>query len=221
MDTSRYKVAVLMTIYNCSETIVEAVDSILNQSYQDFCIIMCDDASTDNTYDVINSKYGDDKRILIIRNSDNKGLAVSSNRCIELIESKYIARMDGDDISLPNRLLKEVEFLENNTEYAFVSSPMIYFDHRGDYKEGRAIEKPSVLDFRRESPFCHGPSLIRTEVIKLLGGYSENNLVIRYEDADLWFRMYLKGYKGYNLSLPLYKMRNDYNAFSRRKAKYR
>lgn len=182
---------------------------------------MCDDASTDNTYDVIRSKYGDNERILILRNEENKGRAISSNRCIQIIESKYIARMDGDDISLPNRLLEEVQFLDNNSEFAFVRSPMIYFDSKGEYRKGKATEKPDVSDFRKEPPFCHGPSLIWTKVVKSLGGYSENKSVVRLEDTDLWYRMYLNGYKGYNILTPLYKMRNDYKAFSRRKAKYR
>ncbi len=221
MNTSEYKVAVVMTLYNCSETVVEAIESILQQSFQDFCIIACDDGSTDGTFDIVKAKYGSNNRIILLKNEINQGRSAASNRCIDLIKCKYVARMDGDDISLPNRLKIEVDFLDKNHQYAFVSSPMIYFDDKGDYKIGKAIEMPSVLDFKQEPPFCHGPSLIRTDVLKNVGGYTEDNFVIRVEDADLWYRMYIQGYQGYNLSSPLYKMRNDYKAFSRRKAKYR
>ncbi|MCM1451577.1 MAG: glycosyltransferase family 2 protein [Clostridium sp.] len=210
-----------MTIYNCESTICEAVDSILNQTYKDFCIVICDDGSTDSTLDIVNKNYSNLTNVYILNNDKNLGRAISSNKCIDLICSKYIARMDGDDISLPRRLELEVNFLENNSDYAFVSCPMIYFDQNGDYKKGTVIEKPTKEDFKHETPFCHGPSMIRTEVLNSIGGYNEDKNVERVEDADLWYRLYLYGFKGYNIIEFLYKMRNDKKTFKRRKAKFR
>lgn len=221
LNTAEYKVSVIMTVYNCAATIKEAVDSMLNQSFKDFCIILCDDGSTDGSSEIVDRLYSAKDNILIIHNKGNLGRAAASNRCIQLVKSKYIARMDGDDISLPDRLQEEVDFLENNAGYDIVSSPMIYFDGRGDYRVGHAVEYPAKSDFRYEAPFCHGPSMIRTEAMAAVGGYSENKDVVRVEDIDLWYRLYLKGYKGYNIQHPLYKMRNDKDAFLRRKPKYR
>lgn len=221
LNTAKYKVTVLMTVYNCAETIAEAVDSILNQSFKDFCIVLCDDCSVDSTYEILLQKYFHLNNIYIIRNNRNLGRATSSNNCLRIIDSEYVARMDGDDISLAGRLQAEVDFLDNNHEFDLVSTPMIYFDEKGDYRIGRAVEYPDISDFSSDTPFCHGPSLIRTNAIKSLGGYSEAKNIIRVEDVDLWYRLYMSGYKGYNIQQPLYKMRNDKKTFSRRKPKYR
>ena len=128
--------------------------------------------------------------------------------------------MDGDDISLPNRLEIEYNFLEAHSEYAIVSTPMIYFDEHGDW--GKRTRGGEVLptDFIKGSPFCHAPCMVRKKAYDAVGGYSNNNRTIRAEDYDLWFRMYERGYKGFVLSEPLYKMRDDQAAYRRRKLKY-
>ena len=129
--------------------------------------------------------------------------------------------MDGDDISLPFRLEKEVSFLDSHPEYAIVSCPMIYFDEKGSFGKGVAIEEPDVADFSKGTPFCHAPSMMRSEILKEIGGYSEKKRVERMEDFYLWYCFYKAGYKGYNLSEHLYMMRDDRNAVARRKRKNR
>ena len=128
--------------------------------------------------------------------------------------------MDGDDISIPTRFEKEVNFLDNNPDYSIVSSPMIYFDENGDWGRGTAIEKPTKYDFVKGTPFCHAPCMVRKEAYDAAKGYSTNTKTLRAEDYDLWFRLYSMGYKGYNIQTPLYKMRDDQNAYSRRKIKF-
>lgn len=215
------KISVIMGIYNCEATLAEAIDSILNQTYTNWELIMCDDGSTDGTFKVAREyqeKYPD--KIKVIRNEENSGLNKTLNHCLKYADGEYIARMDGDDISLPTRFEKEAVFLDENPEYAIVSAPMVYFDENGDWGRGTAVEKPDKLSFVAGTPFCHAPCMVRAEAYKEANGYSEDERTLRAEDYDLWFRLYAMGYKGYNIQEPLYKMRDDENAYHRRKFRY-
>lgn len=207
-----------MGIYNCADTLPQAIDSILKQSYTNWEMIMCDDGSIDNTYTVANGyqeKYPD--KIKLIRNEHNLGLNQTLNNCLAMAEGDYIARMDGDDISLPDRLEKQVAFLDNHKEYAIVSTPMIFFDENGEWGRGRAIEIPQIRDFAFHAPFhCHAPCMIRAEAFRKVGGYTVDDRLLRFEDCNLWYKLYAAGYRGYNLQEPLYKMRDDRNAYRRR-----
>lgn len=215
------KVSIIMGIYNCSSTLSEAIDSIIAQTYTNWELIMCDDGSKDNTYDVaLSYKEKYPNKIILIKNEKNLGLNKTLNRCLEYATGEYIARMDGDDVSVENRLFNEISFLENNPEYAIVSSPMIYFDENGEWGESKAIENPTNLDFVTGTPFCHAPCMVRTEAYKEVNGYSTDDRTLRAEDYNLWFRLYAMGYKGHNLQTPLYKMRDDENAYSRRSFKF-
>ena len=212
-----YRITVIMGIYNCASTLVEALDSLYTQTYKNFKIILCDDGSTDNTYQVAQNYSKDKKNIILIKNEHNLKLAATLNRCLEFADTEYVARMDGDDISLPTRFEKEINFLDYHPEYALVSCPMVYFDETGDWKEGKAVEKPQKNDFKFGTPFCHAPVMMRTNILKQIGGYTSNKLTERREDYYLWYNFYANGYIGYNLQEHLYKMRNDINAFKRRK----
>lgn len=211
------KISVIMGIYNCASTLIEALDSLYAQTYQNFKIILCDDASTDNTFQVAKEYAKKQNNIILIRNEKNLKLAATLNRCLEYVDTEYVARMDGDDISLPTRFEREILFLDEHPEYAFVSSAMIYFDEQGDYGRNYPCEKPEKENFRKSTPFCHAPSMIRTSAYKAVNGYTADERVERMEDYYLWHKMYVKGLKGYNIKEPLYKMRNDRNAFTRRK----
>ena len=216
------KISVIMGIYNVGDTLGEALDSIFAQTYQDFEVIMCDDGSDDNTLEIANvyqEKYPN--KIVILRNEKNMGLNHTLNRCLDKVTGEYVARMDGDDICIPTRFEKQVRFLQENPDYAIVSSPMVYFDEKGDFGIGKAIEYPKREDFIVGNPFCHAPVMIRTEAYKKVGGYTVDKRMLRVEDVDLWFKLYEAGYKGYNIQEPLYKMRDDREAVSRRKFRYR
>lgn len=205
-----------MSVYNCEATLRQALDSLYNQTYKNFKIILCDDQSTDATFDIAktyNEKYNN---IVLLRNIKNIKLGASLNRCLNYADTEYIARMDGDDISLPERFEKQISFLDKHPEYAVVSCPMIHFDENGDWGKGKAIEKPNKNSFKMGTPHTHAPAMIRTEAIKSVGGYTDTKKTIRVEDYDLWYKIYKAGYKGYNLQEHLYKMRDDRNAMARR-----
>lgn len=223
MDTSK-KVSIIMGIYNCADTLAEAIDSILAQTYKNWEFVMCDDGSTDNTYDIAQKyaeKYPD--KFMLLKNEENQGLNRTLNNCLAVAGGEYIARMDGDDISLPTRFEIEVEFLNNHPEFAIVSTPMIMFDETGDWGRTREpIKEPKITDFVYHTPFhCHAPCMIRREAFLSVDGYTVNPKLLRFEDCNLWFKLYGKGYRGYNLSKPLYKMRDGQDAIGRRTAKMR
>ncbi|MBQ4120190.1 MAG: glycosyltransferase [Clostridia bacterium] len=222
MAESVAKISIIMGIYNCADTLAEAIDSILAQTYPHWKLIMCDDGSADDTYEIAKQyaeKYPE--KIIVIKNEKNKGLNYTLNHCLKYADTEYIARMDGDDISLPQRFEKEIEFLENNPQYSIVSCPMIYFDETGDFRTGKVSGEPNINNIAKGTPFCHAPCLVKAETYHAVNGYAVDDKRLRVEDWDLWVRMYEKGYRGYNLSEPLYKMRDDRNAYSRRKFKYR
>lgn len=217
MDTSK-KISIIMGIYNCAPTLKEAIDSVISQTYPNWEFIICDDGSADNSYDIAKSYEKDDpKRFKVIRNRKNKGLNATLNKCLEIADGEYVARMDGDDVCDPTRFQKEAEILNKHPEYAIVSTHMITFDEDGDWGCIKTLECPEVKDFPTHVPmFCHAPCMIRRLAFLDVGGYTEDKQLLRVEDYHLWYKFYAKGYKGYNIQEPLYKMRDDRNALHRR-----
>lgn len=210
------RISVLMGIYNCAPYLQEALDSLYAQTYQDFKIILCDDGSKDNTYVIAQRNAAEHPNIVLVRNERNMGLNYTLNHCLEHADTEYIARMDGDDISLPSRFEKELAFLDAHPEYAVVSVPMTYFDENGDFRVGRGKGDVKSRDFINGTPICHAPCMARTSAIKGVGGYSVDDKLLRVEDYHLWFKVFAAGHKLYMMNEPLYKMRDDRNAVARR-----
>ena len=222
MNMSAPKISVIMGIYNCAKTLDEAINSIINQTYRNWQVIMCDDASMDNTYEVAKKyceQYPD--KFILIKNEKNMGLNYTLNHCLEYAEGEYIARMDGDDISLLDRLEKEIVFLEEHPEYAIVSCPMIYFDENGEWGKGYNGGEVKIENMAKGTPFSHAPCMVKRQAYKAVGGYTVDKRLLRVEDYELWIKMLAKGYRGFNLEEPLYKMRDDRAAAKRRAYKYR
>ncbi len=214
----RARVTIIMGAYNCESTLNSAIDSILEQTYQDWFFIICDDGSSDSTLEIL-EEYSNQypNKFLILRNESNLGLNKTLNRCLQLVDSEFVARQDGDDVSLPDRFEKEVSFLDAHPEYGFVTSSMVFFDENGDWGEWKNPEVPEKKDFLRNTPcFCHAPCMIRTSAFFDVNGYSEDKKYLRCEDMNLWYKLYSKGYKGFNFQFPLYKMRDDRAAYQRR-----
>lgn len=216
------KISVIMGIYNCESTLGEAIDSILNQTVSDWELILCDDGSSDKTYEVaLQYKMKVPEKIILLRNKSNQGLNYTLNKCLKYSKGEYIARMDGDDICSSERFEKELEVLENEADISIVSTDMQYFDETGCWGRISHPMYPTKRDFVHGSPFCHAPCMVRREAYVDVGGYSKAAWTLRVEDYHLWVKMYAMGYKGKNIPLVLYKMRDDRNAYSRRKFKYR
>ena len=215
------KVSIIMGIYNCEETIEEAIDSIISQTYTEWDLILCDDNSTDRTYEIANQyskKYPD--KIKLIRNKANMKLAATLNRCLECATGDYIARMDSDDKSMPNRLEKQVNFLIQNPEYDLVGSQMTIFSGSDILGKKSIIELPDRYTQRFSNPFAHPTIMARKRVFDILGGYNTSKETQRCEDVELWFRFYEYGFKGYNIQETLYQYREDRDALNKRKLKH-
>ena len=117
---SHPKVTLLMSVFNGQSYLKEAIESILNQTFEDFEFLIINDASKDNSLRIIQSF--DDSRIKLVHNSDNIGLTKSLNKGIDLAKGEFIARMDCDDISLPERLSMQVSFMDKNPDIGILSS---------------------------------------------------------------------------------------------------
>lgn len=209
-----------MAIYNCEDTLAEALDSLLNQTYQGFKVILCDDCSDDNTFTIAQNylkRYPD--KFTLLQNEVNSKLPFSLNRCLEFADTEYVARMDGDDISKPDRFRTQIDFLDSHPEYDLVSTAMDYFDENGVFKTSKVISTPDKKDFIGSTPHAHAPVMIRTSVLKSVGGYTVKRWTQRGQDVHLWAKIYSNGGKGFNLSQPLYMMRDDKAAFKRRSFK--
>lgn len=216
------RVSVIIGIYNCESTLQEALDSLYAQTFQDFEIILCDDGSTDCTYEVALKNQQSHNNIVLLRNAQNLGLNATLNKCLTLAKGEYIARMDGDDVSSQTRFEKQVKFLDNHPEMALVSSAMIMFDEEGEWGQTKMIEFPQKRDFIDHSPFfTHAAVMVRRSVYNAVGGYTIGERYLRVEDCHLWYKIYAAGYKGGNILEPLYKMRDDRYAAGRRKFRHR
>ncbi len=210
-------ISIIMGIYNCGKYLKESIDSVLSQTFKSWELIMCDDGSTDNTYNIAKEyqeKYPD--KIILLKNDKNLGLNETLNNCLKKAKGKYIARQDGDDVSVEDRLEKEYIFLEEHPEYALVSSSMIHFDETGEWGQSNSKPIPKKDDFVIGPPFAHAPVMIRKAVLEEVQGYTVDEKLLRVEDYHLWFKIYARGYIGYNLSEPLYKMRDNKEAYKRR-----
>lgn len=215
-------VSVIMGIYNCEQYLEEALNCIVNQTYTNWEVVMCDDGSKDNTVLVAQKfvdKYPGKFRLLI--NEQNMGLNFTLNKCLYEAKGDYIARMDGDDLCSPERFQKEIEILENNPDIAIVGTDMEFFDENGVFGKTKSIKEPTKKTFMNRTPFCHATCMVKKEAYLAVDGYTVDKRLLRVEDYHLWAKMYAQGYKGVNIQEPLYMMRDDRNAQNRRKFKYR
>lgn len=212
------KISILMGVYNCEQYLTEAIDSILAQTYSNWELILCDDGSDDNTYEIAKKyrdKYPD--KIILLKNQVNLKLNRTLNKCFGYATGDYIARMDGDDVCEPLRFEKQVKFLNGHLEYDLVSCQMNLFDENGIYGVANfPIGEVSHNDLLVGSPFCHAGMVMRKSTFDKIGRYAAGDEYVRVEDYDLWYRFIKSGYKGYNLSERLYSMRDDQDAYSRR-----
>lgn len=211
-----------MPVYNIKsfDIISQSIESILNQSYKNFEFIICDDGSNDDTLYYIKKFEKIDNRIKIIKNNKNFGLSYSLNRCIAASKGMYIARMDADDISLPNRLERQYKFLKKNSSLDFVGSYSYSF--RSLDTEVIGINKvpinPNKKSFLFGTPFIHPTIMIKKNIYDSLGGYNCDKNVLLLDDYEFFMRAYYDDYKGVNIPEPLIKYRVSKN---KRKYKHR
>ncbi|MBQ6464056.1 MAG: glycosyltransferase family 2 protein [Pseudobutyrivibrio sp.] len=212
-------VSIIMGAFNAEKTISEAIDSIIDQTYDNWELIVCDDCSCDSTYSILEKYAAHDKRIVVLQNPENKRLAYTLNECLKVAKGKYIARMDADDISLPERLEKQVSFMEAHEEYDCVGTNRIIFDKNGEHSIRYSKEYPSKRILLLDTPFAHPTIMMKKSVYDALNGYTVSKETMRAEDLDLWFRFFGAGYNGYNIQESLYLYREDLEDLKKRSLK--
>lgn len=217
------EISVIMGIYNEEkhEQVELAVDSILHQTFSDFEFIICDDGSAPEHYNWLRKYCEKDDRILLLRNTRNQGLSYALNTCLKKASGKYIARMDADDISKPERFQKQWDYLEGHLEIAMVGTGVELIHSEGCWGQRIPPLHPRKEDFLMGSPFIHPTIMMRREVYQDLGGYSTENYAERTEDYDLFMRMYAQGYQAVNLPELLLQYREDAISYQKRKYRYR
>ncbi len=200
------KISVLMSVHNGEKYLARSVESILNQTAGDFEFIICDDASTDGTLALLNRYKEQDSRVVVLHNEKNLGLGSSLNRCLYESKGEFIARMDDDDWAFENRFEKQVAFLNEHPEYAFVGTNAIVFDGEKDLVTMRKPEKPTLRHFVKGSPYLHPSVMFRRDAIFAVEGYSREPYALgRAQDYELFMRMAGAGLHGCNMQEPLMK----------------
>lgn len=165
------KISVILSTFNSANTIEKAIKSILEQTYENFELLICDDYSNDMTSDIINEYQKSDFRVKSIKNNQNLGLTKSLNKLIDLSIGNMICRHDADDFSNKFRFEKQVTFIKNN--FDVVVSRAIKIEDN-NLIPGLSYYFPSRLITKFKNPFIHGTLMIKKEVILKIGKYNEN-----------------------------------------------
>jgi glycosyltransferase involved in cell wall biosynthesis len=191
-------VSVLMPCYNAAETLSAALDSLARQTLADFELIAVDDGSTDGTLEILQDWAVGDRRLNLI-SQDHGGIVKALNVGLEACRAVYIARMDADDLAHPERLARQVAFLEQHPETALVGCRVRGYppeNVRGgfsiylEWQNSLLTDEDICREIFVESPLAHPSVLVRREWLMRVGGYQEHGWP---EDYDLWLRLYLAG----------------------------
>ena len=181
------KVSVILPAYNAEKYIKEAVDSILGQTFTDFELIIINDCSKDSTEQILLSYT--DPRLVYVKNEQNLGVAGTLNKGLSLAKGTYIARMDADDISLPQRFEKQVAYLDAHEKVAVLGTAVELFGEGmpPQVRQFSQVPEQMKVDLFFSCGLAHPSIMMRTEVIRKLGGY--DMAFEGLEDYELWCRV--------------------------------
>ena len=182
-------ISVILPVYNSEKYVKLAIESVLNQTYQNFELIIINDASTDNSWEVVKTFH--DPRIILLENEVNLGTAATANRGIQVARGDFIARMDSDDISFPDRFEKQIAFFTSHPKVGILGGPFqeIAADGTKVRTPSVRLQEPYLIKFWLliENVMNHPTIMIRKKVLDILGGYNPN--LRASEDFDLWTRL--------------------------------
>lgn len=199
-NTYSPQISIIIATYNREAFIAEAIESILNQTYKDWEMIIIDDASEDKTEEIVKKYINNDSRIKYFKNEKNLGIAKSRNRGLNLAEGIYIAPLDSDDIWIDkDKLKKQIEFLDANPDYALLGGGIMHIDKNSNYIKKvlfpvyDSLIRNIILQY---NPFAQSTLLFRKNIALELGGYSTEYKIC--DDYDLWLKFGIK-YKFTNI----------------------
>lgn len=213
-------VSIVLSVYNGEKFIEQAIKSVENQTYADWELIIIDDGSNDRTEAIIKDYLKTDDRIKYYKKT-NSGLTKSLNYGLEKVNSKYIARLDADDIWVENKLEKQIQFLEKNDDIYICGCAFSEIDENGNYIcPQRTIFLKDNTDIQNNlckcNPFFHSSVVFRSIILKQIGMYNED---FKYaQDYEYWVRI-LSKYKGANIPDVLAYRRYSDNMISAKKEK--
>ncbi|MEI6529370.1 MAG: glycosyltransferase [Candidatus Falkowbacteria bacterium] len=210
------KVSIIMSAYNAEKYIAESIESILNQSFKDFEFIIFDDGSTDDTKKIIRTYAKKDNRIIPVYNNKNIGyigFIRNLNKGMNMAKCKYIARMDADDISLPKRLEKQLDYLENNNDIFLIGTSVNIVDENGIIirKNVFYIDPEKMLPIK--NCIYHPTIMFRND-----NSITYREKILYCEDYDLYLRLITLNKKIVNLKETLLNYRVIEQSVSRTKA---
>lgn len=214
---SQVLVSVIMGTYDpdCKK-LKKSVESVIAQTYKNWELLLYDDGSEKKTAENILKISRMDPRIRYIRNEKNRGLAYALNICISRARGEYMARMDDDDEAFAERLEKQIAFLEANPQYSWTGCAAELTDADGCWGIALRPECPDKKDFLRYSPYIHPGVVFKSQVLREAHGYHISFWTARCEDYELFMRLTVLGYKGYNMQEPLLRYREDSKYLKRR-----
>lgn len=198
-------ISVIIPVFNVEKFVEEAINSIRNQTYKNLEIIIIDDASTDNTYNIIKKLEEEDSRIITYRNNKNSKIVESLNFGISKAKGKYIARMDGDDTCSPNKLYEQYLYLQNHPEISLVGTNLNVIDEKGNYIfTASKCNSPYKMSkyIKYASPIAH-IWMTTKEIYNKIGPYRMPGV----EDYDFLLRLLSNGYLIANINDSLYNVR--------------
>ena len=208
------KISVVMSVCDGERYLRESLESICNQTLDDFELIVVDDGSTDGTWRILSEYAARDLRVSLIRNEQNIGLTKSLNKALVLARGQYIARHDADDLSLPSRFEKQVRFLDEHSEVGLIGTLSYVVDEHGRVVDIYRVPSTDVeIRWRMlfSNPFIHCTIMFRSSLVEQVGSYDEK---IRYaQDYDYWVRI-AEVCKVFNIARPLASWRVNTGSIS-------
>ena len=201
-------VSVLMPVYNAERYVAEAVESILAQTFTDFEFIIIDDGSTDGSLGILRDYAARDRRINLV-SRENRGFSATLNEGLQVCRAELVARMDADDIALPDRLHHQVPFMRDHPEVSVCGTDIYWTDDNACLlrRERVRTSHDDIMAALRMSlvlGICHPTAILRKSIVNRLGGYRHE--LCPAEDQDLWFRC-AEVSRLANISIPLLKYR--------------
>lgn len=200
-------ISVVMSVFNAQDSLDESISSILNQDYSNIELLLLDDSSTDESFEIMHNFKNLDHRVKIYKNNINLGLTRSLNFLISKSSGKFIARQDADDISLPKRFSKQLNVMQNKniqicTSRAFIKNTDKKIPGVSDYL-------PTKLVIKYKNPFIHGTLMIKKSLMESYNCYDEKFHFA--QDYELFYRMLKNGEKIIKLKEPLYILNMEDN----------
>jgi len=202
-------ISVIMSVYNDEKNVRSAVESILGQTFTDFEFIITEDCSKDNSLNVLREYAEKDSRIVLVENKENLKLTKNLNNMLKIAKGDLIARMDSDDISLPERFEKQVHIFKDNPDIDFVFTSTMLMDKDGNdlCESWRPANVQNILDHMKHDSYIPHPTIMaKKEIFAQAGNYTELK-GYGQEDKELWEKFIANGVRFYYLNEILLRYR--------------